>query len=71
MSADKAADLRNPSARVLSDGVGNPASMYSREVRAPLDAAFRGMHRWHWIMGFYMPGLNTSGAWEAGYGSLS
>ncbi|KAI3424245.1 hypothetical protein D9Q98_009601 [Chlorella vulgaris] len=71
MSADETADLRDPSAWVLSDGVGNPASMYSNEMRALFDAAFRGDSSVRQsIVGFDVPGLDTSSAWEAGFGSL-
>lgn len=36
------ADLRSPEAWTLNGGVGNPASMYSHEMRELFDAAFRG-----------------------------
>lgn len=36
------ADLRDPAAWTLSPGVGNPASLYSNEMREMFDAAFRG-----------------------------
>lgn len=36
------ADLRDPASWTLSPGVGNPASLYSNEMRELFDAAFRG-----------------------------
>ncbi|EFN53516.1 expressed protein [Chlorella variabilis] len=71
MNADETADLRDPEAWHLSEGVGNPASMYSHEMRALFDAAFRGDSSVRKsIIGFDVPGLDTSSAWEAGFGSL-
>lgn len=71
MSADETADLRDPAAWTLSPGVGNPASLYSNEMREMFDAAFRGDAEVRKsIIGFDVPGLDTSSAWEAGFGSL-
>lgn len=71
MSADETADLRDPASWTLSPGVGNPASLYSNEMRELFDAAFRGDAEVRKsIIGFDVPGLDTSSAWEAGFGSL-
>jgi hypothetical protein len=71
MSADESKDLRDPAAWVLSAGLGNPASLHSNEMRALFDAAFRGDAAVRKsIIGFDVPGLDTSSAWEAGFGSL-
>lgn len=41
-SRPRAPDLREASAWALCEGVGNPASVLSNEMRVLFDAAFRG-----------------------------
>ncbi|KDD75838.1 hypothetical protein H632_c476p0, partial [Helicosporidium sp. ATCC 50920] len=73
MNADERADLTRSEAWSFPDPpVGNPASVYSGELRSLFDIAFRAdAQARNSIVGFDLRGISSEAeAWEAGFGSV-
>ena len=72
MQANESHDLMRPSSwTFLNENVGNPITVYSKEIRQIFDIAFRAdSHVMKDLAGANFPNLDRARALDAGFGSL-